>query len=160
MTATTEYFVTNVGWEYPVGIPVNQTSEVISLLPEQVCSLPTTHPAVLGVVGWRGQLVWTIALDTWLGVGQTPDRPSGQISRPVVVLQERRQERRIACVVHRLEGIEVIASTGLGAVPIHLPPALKPYFAGQVPDSQLLVLNDQCLFQPETWRIIHHDHAI
>lgn len=160
VTTKTEYFVTDVGWRYSLGIPVYLAIEVLSLTPDQVCPLPSPHPGLLGVMGWRGQLLWLVALDSWLGLSPQPTLPGGPSARPVVVLQDSNLGRSLACVVHRLNRIEAIAPSCLEALPPDLPSELVPYFRGQVAPSNLLVFNDYCLFQPETWRIIRHGQTV
>lgn len=152
MKHQTEYFVTDVGWHYPIGLPVYRAVEVINLTPAQISPLPTSYPALLGVVGWRGQLLWTIALDRWLGILDGENQSVSQPSRPVLVLNEVNLGRNLACVIHKLQGIETIALDTLEPLPPEVPPALQSCFQGKVPDSNLLILDDRQLFQPEQWR--------
>jgi len=149
----TEYFVTDVGWSYPIGLPVYRAVEVLNLTSDQICPLPAVHPALLGVMGWRGQLLWTIALDSWLGIPQEDSPLVGQPSRPVLVLSETSLGRNLGCLVKKLHGIETIALEDLAPLPKEIPPPMQPYLRGKVQDSNLLVLDDRQLFQPEHWAI-------
>ncbi|WP_017712563.1 chemotaxis protein CheW [Prochlorothrix hollandica] len=157
----TEYFVAQAGQPYRIGLPVALCAEVLTLAPEQICPLPPVHPAILGVVSWRGQLLWTLALDQWIcgdGQPQLALNP-GDRSRTALVLDQGRGGRRLACVVWRLEALLALANQPdpqqppdpLPSDPAIVPPTLGPRFRQAVPQHNLLLLNTDYLFQPDRW---------
>lgn len=180
----TEYFVAQAGKTehddlYRVGLPVSLCAEVITLTPEQICPLPPVHPAILGVVNWRGQLLWTLALDQWLW-GKTsqdpnPAQPSPADPSPshraapsvlsraesrnrtaLVLTQDfqARSGRRIACLVSNLEALlalEADQAHSLSPKTVTLDPAQWSHFSQVVPQHQLLLINTAHLFQPDLW---------
>lgn len=171
----TEYFVAQAGSTpidaaYRVGLPVSLCAEVIMLTPEQICPLPPTHPALLGVVNWRGQLLWTLALDQWLwgsasqghhasAPGSTPSaniRAEGRSRTALVLTQNTPEgtERKLACVVSRLEALlalEADQAHNLTPETVSLDTAQWTHLNQVVPQHQLLLINTAHLFQPDRW---------
>ena len=156
LNSSKEYFLTDVGWTYAIGIPVEQAVEVLSLSADDICPLPVPYPAVLGAIGWRGQLVWTIALEVWLSLpstGRTPNLKSGSDLRPTLVLQNPNPNRILACLIHTLNGIETLNPSDLEALPEAIPQEIRSFFQGKAPQSNTLILNDRHLFEPKTWKL-------
>jgi chemotaxis signal transduction protein len=158
VSTSTEYFSTDVGWTYTIGLPVEQAVEVLTLAADDICPLPVSYSAVLGAIGWRGQLVWTIALDLWLSLpsiafGINPNLKSGGHLRPTLVLQNSHQKRTLACLIHNLNGIETIDLDSLDDLPDSVPGEIRSFFRGKAPQSNTLILNDRQLFDPQTWSL-------
>jgi len=166
-----EYFVTQAGQPYRIGIPVNLCAEVITLTPDQVCPLPEPHPAVMGVLNWRGQLLWTVALDRWLAVAGVPEtsltpmapqRTKADRTRTALILEQRQGGRRLACVVWHLEALlavdprqtQPLSPLLLAQIASGLDagfPVLARLLPHGVPDYQLLLLQGDSLFNPDRW---------
>ena len=151
VTPTTEYMVVGVGWHYSLALPVSRALEIITIAPEQICPLPMVHPALLGVMGWRGQLLWTIALDRWIGLSSTLGQTMPTSDRPGLVLGDPTLDRHLICVVEKLYGIEQLNLDHLAPVPSELAQHPSVPFQGYLPSTQLLILQDNQLFQPTQW---------
>jgi hypothetical protein len=66
-------------------------------------------------------------------------------------LQDLTLGRTLACVVHKLHGIETIVLDTLDPLPSDLPESLKRHLCGKDPRSNLLILEDRHLFNPQAW---------
>jgi len=73
--------------------------------------------------------------------------------RPTLVLQDREHKHTLACLVHKLNGIETIDLNTLEDLPDNLPSITRPLFQGKAPHSNTLILKHYQLFQPHTWNL-------
>ncbi|BFM40323.1 chemotaxis protein CheW [Synechocystis sp. LKSZ1] len=85
-----------------LAIPLEQTAEVLSMGPTELCPVPGIKPAFLGVSNQRGQLLWVIDLNHLLGEHKAPARRVMGRTVGIVLLKD---SFRVAGLVAKLNGI-------------------------------------------------------
>jgi positive phototaxis protein PixI len=68
-------------------VQTQQLTEILSLSLSQVVPIPDTHPAMMGVSNWRGEVLWILDLGCWLGLEPLYKQSLRQGKLNVVVIQ-------------------------------------------------------------------------
>ncbi|MBZ6077780.1 chemotaxis protein CheW [Microvirga puerhi] len=96
---TTSVLICDTGRE-SYGIPVHAIAEVLSF--RECLPLPEGPPALIGLLGWNGQLISVIDLASALGTAPATEKSDGHL----VLL--RRSAPKIALRVDRAKGVETV----------------------------------------------------
>ncbi|MDY7021317.1 MAG: chemotaxis protein CheW [Cyanobacteriota bacterium] len=48
-------------------LPARQLVEIISIAPHDIVPIPQMSTAIVGVVPWQGEVLWTVDLSYWMG---------------------------------------------------------------------------------------------
>ncbi|MDX2272592.1 MAG: chemotaxis protein CheW [Cyanobacteriota bacterium] len=99
-TQTQSYLSLSLAGERQVVLPLDQLLEVLTLPLHQIVPLPGMPAAVMGIINWRGEVLWL--LDLGLLLAATPLDPisSGQPAYPVVILKV--GEQRLGVVIEQV----------------------------------------------------------
>lgn len=144
-----DYFHVDLRQSVTVLLPLDSTVEVITLNMGQICPIPGTPPAVLGVVNQRGRLLWVLDLSDLLGLAPPPKRLQSQQRLTLVVVTASsanstigQAEPQLGCVVSALKGIVLLEPAEFKPVPAIIPQiALFSSGVAEIEQSQVAVLN-------------------
>lgn len=131
-------------------LPLEQIKEILSLSVTQILPVPEMPSCVLGIGNWRGEMLWLIDLNNFLGyspltfvVGATP---------LAIVIQVGNQ--CVGLVVEQVNNIESHDLQQLHPAAIGLfPPHLLPFVLGSLPGDGGTVLNLTAITQSPLWQI-------
>lgn len=112
-------------------LPVSCVKEVVQLQLQDISPIPMVDPCLLGITNQRGNLLWVLHLERFLGI------PPNPLPKPVMAIAIHAQMadagiRRIACVVMALEGIINLDSQRFLPLPNKLPSRAKALLSGLV----------------------------
>jgi twitching motility protein PilI len=147
-----EYFHVQLRQDVHVAIPVIAAVEVTEHSLESICPVPGVDPVLLGVVNWRGNLLWNVDLSDFLGVKADESELLSVSKRSSIVIADGRSQRRLCCWVNRLVGMMTLTEQQIKAVPKHFPASVIPYSAGWIKsDIPLLVLDPVAVLTSPRW---------
>ncbi|MEB3212643.1 MAG: chemotaxis protein CheW [Leptolyngbyaceae bacterium] len=148
-----EYFHVQLRQEVHVAIPVKSTVEVSGHSFEHICPVPGVDPVLLGVVNWRGHLLWNVDLSDFLGVkADIADSLPLVSTRASIVIADGRSHRRLCCWVNRLVGMMTLTEHQIKPVPKKFPASVIPYSAGWIKSEiPLLVLDPIAVLDSARW---------
>lgn len=151
--ATNEYFLARLRQNLHVGLPVEATTEVLSVSPNQICFIPSVNPLLLGVVNWRRQLLWTLDLSDLARIRPDGERSLQASTLTTIVLQTQQSMQQMGCIVSDLVGIIEIATDHVRPLPSRLPASICPYFSGYVKqDMPILLLDPNAVLNAQGWK--------
>jgi positive phototaxis protein PixI len=134
-TTTTQYISFLLTEKMRGMIPTTQLSETINLELNRIVQIPDLPPAVVGVCGWRGEVLWLVDLSYALSL--TPlldtDYQSAKCSVLRVTVHQQSFGILVADVQQLVRGDRQKILPGL---PSRIKPEAAPIIAGQFPDSQ------------------------
>lgn len=142
----TDHFYLQLRQSVRVVIPLERTTEVISLTRAEVCPIPGVSPALLGVVNQRGKLLWVLDLSDLLGLPPAATALRSQDKLTLVVLNNSatgQVEHQIGCVVSALKGVTQLDPTEFKSAPAKLAAGLKSFIPEMtiIEHSPVAVLN-------------------
>lgn len=155
MLMLAEYFYIQLQRSLGLLLPLENTTGVITLTPEQICPIPGVAPALLGVANQRGKLLWVVELSNLLGLARPSNQVRNSYNLTLVVLTassvnstREQAERQIGCVVSALKGIVALNPQQFKPVPVEFSPSLSSYLSGvaEIEQSQLAILNVNAVF--------------
>ncbi len=157
-TQSTEYLEVLLRQQLPVGLPAQEVAEVLGIQPDQICPIPGVNHRLLGVIHWRGRLLWTVNLSDFLSLRRDPQASSplkedvSALGWTAVVLAHPQEDRHLACVVARLQGLVTVGDRLIQPVPEQFPPQIHTAFRGVVQrQPPLLLLDTQRLLTSTGW---------
>ena len=107
-----DYFYVELRQAVKLAIPLESTTEVISVFRREICPIPGVAPALLGAINQRGRLLWVLDLSELFNLGASRGRSRPQDSLTLVITRangtfssEGKAQPQIACVVSSLKGI-------------------------------------------------------
>ena len=99
----TDYFQFQLKNQLNLVIPLEQVAEVLTLPRSEICPIPGVNQALLGVINQRGQLLWIVDLNQLLN--QSPLQQLRQSSPKLTVIVVSANDKKIGCLVSKLQGI-------------------------------------------------------
>jgi len=140
---------------FPLGsqdglLPLEQIAEILRLDVTDILPVPEMPSCVLGIVNWRGQMLWLVDLHNL--VGGTP--LSLRIGKFPIAIVVKVNNQYIGLIVENINDIEshdlqqlAPATTGL------FPPKLLPFVLGYLPGDVGTVLDITAIAQCPLWQI-------
>ena len=159
-----DYFYLQLRQSVRIIIPLERTTEVISLTRGEICPIPGVSPALLGVVNQRGKLLWVLDLSDLLGLPPAGAALRSQDQLTIVVLNNAaagQVEHQIGCVVSALKGVMPLDPTEFKSAPAKLAASLKPFIPEMavIEQSPVAVLNvDPVLAAIQTF--VNQNHLV
>lgn len=125
-------------------LPAHQVSEAVTIPVTSVTSMPNMHPAILGLINRRSQVMWVADLAVLLGL---PTEPPTSQQYSLVVLQV--NKTLIGLRVQAIDGILGIPPQQIYASPANIPARLMPFLRGCFLQNNtvLLVLNAETILR-------------
>ena len=121
-----------IGLNSPVLLPMQQLTEVLTILEHQIMPIPHLPAWAMGVYNWRGEMLWMIDLGHLCGLEPWYESPAGS-TQAAVVLSLREHSglsQTLGLVVRQIEDIESCPVQAIQRPPAAIPPPLKPFAAG------------------------------
>jgi twitching motility protein PilI len=150
-----EYFCLELGPQIQVALPLDSMVEVLKITPDQICAIPGVDQSLLGVMNWRGQLLWMVNLGDLLGIRKTHlaiAHPTLH-ALPAVVIAQENPHKQLACVVSELKGIVDITTDEIQPISKQLFTKVHPYVKGWVQlDGSILLLNPPTILNSPRWQ--------
>ncbi|BAZ91425.1 CheW protein [Raphidiopsis curvata NIES-932] len=132
-------------------LPLISIKEVIEVTPNQIIPIPNTSPLVLGVVNWRGRLVWVVDLGKFMGemIPLNPERRS-QVS----VITTEYEDTIIGLAVDQICATFWLDMESVVA-PTDVPDGIVPFVEGEWLDSEnnksVKLINQKVILQSDKW---------
>lgn len=152
----TEYFYVTLRQSVKVALPVENSTEVISLTRGEICPIPGVTPELLGVVNQRGRLLWVLDLSDLLRLAPPPVglRPQDRLTLVVMnaksanSLDINKPAPQFGCVVSNLKAIVPLNKAEFKPVPAKLPANIRSFLLGvaEIEQSRIAVLNVNTIF--------------
>ena len=143
-----EYCGVRVSRSLRVVLPVDSIREVLQLQPQEISSIPGVPPFLLGSINQRGNLLWVLHLESFLGIKPTP--LSNPLTAVIITAAfDDRTLRSVACVVHQVEEMLSLDTEQLQSIPANLPSRARQIFQGLAQYNAVTrcVLDPIALFQ-------------
>lgn len=144
----TDYFYVDLRQAVKVVLPLDATTEVISLTRGEICQIPGVSPALLGVVNQRGKLLWVLDLSDLLQISPSPTPLRVQDKLTLIGLSDRSSNeeadtRQVACVVSAIKGIIPLNRTKIQPQSTNVSSYLKSFLSGMtvIENSEVGVVN-------------------
>ncbi len=89
--------------KHTLAIPLEYTLEVLKQEPEQICPIPGVGRVLVGVLNYRGRLLWIVDLNRLL----QPSLPAKkyQVHEKVTIIVIKNKQQQIGCLISQLKGI-------------------------------------------------------
>lgn len=139
-----------LGEQDSVLLPLNQITEILSVDLGEVLLIPEMPRCVLGICNWRGEMLWLIDLNDFVGYSSLLQQE--QLSSfTVIVIQSNQQA--VGLAVPQVNEIELHDLQPLQPPPIGLfSPELLPLVQGILSGSSDAVLDLQSLIHCPLWK--------
>ena len=132
----------NLSKELAALLKVEDIAEVVQVPKSEILSIPQMPKCVTGIYNWRGEMLWTIALNNFLlGLPpiEQPDRSSPSNIALVVAIID---NQHLGLIVEQVNDIEWHAANLIQLPRAQLFPAqLLPFMQGYISDSGTIILN-------------------
>jgi twitching motility protein PilI len=150
-----EYFCLELGPQIQVALPLDSLVEVLKITPDQICAIPGVDQSLLGVMNWRGQLLWAINLGDLLGIRKAHlaiAHPTIH-ALPAIVIAQEQPRKQLVCVVSELKGIVAITTEEIQPISKQLFSKVHHYFRGWVQlDVSILLLHPPAILNSPRWQ--------
>lgn len=132
-------------------LPLEQITEVFSLETANILPVPEMPACILGICGWRGEMLWLLDFNDFVGYPSPFQQEVIPASLMIIVIQSNQQS--IGIGVQQVNDIEFHDPQQLQPVaPGLFPPALLPFVLGTLPGCCDVVLNIQEISQSPLWK--------
>ena len=125
-------------------------AEVMSVSPEQIAPMPNISPLLLGVLNFRGKVIWVADLGQFLGEGTPLSTERTDI--PILTLTDR-QDLVLGIAIESVLGMEWLDSEALQPNP-HCPNEMLPFIKGgwQLDEEKILnLLDHDAIIRSSRW---------
>ncbi|MGF1537340.1 MAG: chemotaxis protein CheW [Elainellaceae cyanobacterium] len=130
---------------------LEEIAEVLQIPPTGILTVPGVPDEVLGVLNWRGDMLWLVDLNMLTGYPSLVDQPAGLTTLIVLVIQAR--GRAVGLGVSQFEEVELHDLTHLQPVASGLfPSKLYHFIAGALPGDRGVVLRADSILQCALWQ--------
>jgi chemotaxis signal transduction protein len=154
----TEYFCLQLRQMLHAALPLHSMIEVLDLPLDRICVIPNVDPVLLGVLNWRGKLLWSVDLSNLLEVRaeETSAQKALTSNLTAVVIAQDNPNRQLACIVSSLKGVQEISGQQIRSLPANLPTAVHQYANGvvqlQLPPLPMLLLDPAAILNSPRWQ--------
>jgi positive phototaxis protein PixI len=130
-------------------LPLEQITEVLRVEVAEVLPIPETSDYVLGICNWRGEMLWLIDLNEFVGYA-SPFQPQMPDALTILVVQA--ENRAVGIGVQQVHDIELHDLQQLQqTIPGLFPTRFLPFILGMLPGCSDAVLDIQALTQSPFW---------
>lgn len=142
----------------PILLSVQQLMEILTIPNGQIVPMFQMPPWVMGVHNWRGEVLWMVDLNHFLGLTPWYQQTDHASKHTAIVIRSSRQtnwvteEAILGLVVNRVEDVVVCDPNTIHPPSDALPsvPGIKPFLQGywqQSPDQRYFILDSAALLQ-------------
>lgn len=140
-------FLNNAGEE--LALPAKGIREVLAIAPDQITAIPNVSPILMGVLNFRGQVVWVADIGQFLGGTRPINIDRSEIS--IVVIES--QDVMIGLAVEQVKGMEWL-NLDLMAPTSEVPESMSPFLIGEwcgVADTPIRLLDPAAILRSARW---------
>ena len=126
-------------------------AEVMSVSPEQIAPMPNISPLLLGVLNFRGQVIWVADLGQFLGEAIPLNTERTELS--ILALTDR-QDLVLGIAVDAVMGMEWLETATLSSdtdCPDEMAPFVKGGWSSSEGDDILNLLDHQAIIRSSRW---------
>jgi purine-binding chemotaxis protein CheW len=131
-------------------IPAIGIREVLALTPEQITLVPNVSPLVMGVLNFRGQVIWVSDVGQFLGGTRLLNIERAEIS--VIVIEA--QDIMVGLAVERVRGMEWLRVDILEPLSNTTNDSMSPFLKGewsQITGQPLQLLDPLSILRSARW---------
>jgi purine-binding chemotaxis protein CheW len=131
-------------------IPAMGIREVLSLMPDQITPVPNVSPLVMGVLNFRGQVIWVSDVGQFLGGTRLLNTERTEIS--VIVIEA--QDIMVGLAVERVRGMEWLSIETLQPLSNRVNDGMSPFLKGEwshIDEHPLQLLDPLSILRSARW---------
>jgi purine-binding chemotaxis protein CheW len=131
-------------------IPAMGIREVLAIAPEQITLVPNVSPLVMGVLNFRGQVIWVSDIGQFLGGTRLLNIERTEIS--VIVIEA--QDIMVGLAVERVRGMEWLSLDKLEPLSNSTNDSMSPFLKGewsQLTEQPLQLLDPLSILRSARW---------
>jgi chemotaxis signal transduction protein len=132
-------------------VPLEQITEIFRVESTDILSVPEMPSCVLGICNWRGEMLWLVDFNDFIGCPSSFQQVQAPVSLLVMVIQVDQQSVGIG--VSQVSDVELHELQSLqAAVPGLFPAGLLPLIAGVLPGCSDAVLDMKAIARCPLWK--------
>jgi purine-binding chemotaxis protein CheW len=131
-------------------LPAMGIREVLSLVPSQITPVPNVSPLLMGVLNFRGQVIWVSDIGQFLGSTKLLNTERVEIS--IIVIES--QETMVGLAVEQVKGMDWLNLDALMPPSISASDSISPFLKGEwqgISDLPLRLLDPQSILRSARW---------
>lgn len=137
-------------------LPLEQITEVLRVNVAEILPVPEMPICVLGICNWRGEMLWIVDLNLFLGCPSLRQQEQVLVTPAVMVVQV--NDQAVGLMVSQVNDIELHELEQLQlAAPGLFPPKLLPFVLGALPGGKGTVLDIKAIAQCPLWQLHHKE---
>ncbi|HEY9825175.1 MAG TPA: chemotaxis protein CheW [Stenomitos sp.] len=124
--------------------------EVLSIGPDQITLIPNVSPLLMGVLNFRGQVIWVSDIGQFLGSNRSLNTERAEISVIVVEFQD----IMIGLAVEQVKGMEWLSIENLSPLSNHVSDSMIPFLRGEwrgISEQSLRLLDAASILRSARW---------
>ncbi len=131
-------------------LPLEQIIEILRIEVAEILPIPETSGCVLGICNWRGEMLWLIDLNDFVGYA-SPFQPE-QMPDSLTIMVVQIANQTVGIGVQQVNDIELHDLQQLQqTVPGLFPPRFPPFILGMLPGCSDAVLDIRAIAQSPLW---------
>ncbi|MBD2102306.1 chemotaxis protein CheW [Leptolyngbya sp. FACHB-261] len=135
-------------------LAVDVITQVLKIASSEILPVPQMPGCVLGLYNWRGEMLWLVDLDQFLGLPQALSTVEAWATRMVITVQIRNQV--LGLVVPQVNDIEPHEIRQIQPATAALfPSRLLPFIQGYLTESGSAVLDVVAIARAPLWQTCH-----
>jgi purine-binding chemotaxis protein CheW len=131
-------------------LPAMGIREVLSLVPSQITPVPNVSPLLMGVLNFRGQVIWVSDVGQFLGSAKLLNAERAEIS--IVVIES--QDLMVGLAVEQVRGMEWLSLDTLVPPSSSVIDSISPFLKGEwsgVSERPLRLLEPLSILRSARW---------
>ncbi len=131
-------------------LPAMGIREVLSLLPSQITPVPNVSPLLMGVLNFRGQVIWVSDVGQFLGSAKLLNAERAEIS--IIVIES--QDLMVGLAVEQVRGMEWLSLDTLVPPSNSVIDSISPFLKGEwlgLSEQPLRLLEPLSILRSARW---------
>lgn len=131
-------------------LPAMGIREVLALAPAQITPVPNVSPLLMGVLNFRGQVVWVSDVGQFLGNTKLLNTERAEI--PIIVIES--QDTMVGLAVEQVKGMDWLNFDALVPPSSSATDSVSPFVKGEwqgLSESPLRLLDPQSILRSARW---------
>ena len=124
--------------------------EVLSIVPDQITPVPNVSPMLMGVLNFRGQVIWISDVGQFLGGAKLLNTERTEVS--VIVIES--QDIMVGLAVERVRGMEWLSLDTLMPISSQTVDSMMPFLKGEwqgLSEQSLQLLDPASILRSARW---------
>jgi twitching motility protein PilI len=131
-------------------LPAMGIREVLALLPDQITPIPNVSPLLMGVLNFRGQVIWVSDIGQFLGSTKLLNTERAELS--IIVIES--QDTTVGLAVERVKGMEWLSLDTLVPPSSAATDSMFPFLKGEwqgISEQSLRLLDPSSILRSARW---------